>query len=800
MRPKPRPARKQAEGSSDSDSDDSDCAQDAAVRDYLANVAGTDEDEEGNSDGAGAGARGMHSRLRQLRKFSGVDLGGIDVSSPSDDSDLTSSLSSSDSEADTDSDSSSSSGSSDSNSDSDSDDRDGMGEHAGLGYGSSDSGGGGSGSSKGEGGAGVGADAPGAAPQPGVLTAEELEGLSLEQRFPVQARFRPPPLPGQRQQKPNTGGKKQHKSAVRGAKGGKLAPGTVAGEQGGLAGGGGGWGDGEKAQLRRERITAKRAARAAGRGFDLAWVNKELQDLVGRRGDMKAFPPMGKHECKAVQRLAALYGVTAGLQGSSKMKFVVANVTERSALPQGEALLQVGHMLAAQVAYELNGTALMAGPAAAAAAAASRGGGAAGAAAGGSGRGRWAGMRGSRGGAGAGVAGGPEAAAATAQKAKKKRSHRPPRRVSFISGGAINPDDSVEVVLAAGPMLSPRAPPPDSDAVLASAPPDGPSQQPQQQPPQLAENMEGVSGWPPHTAGLGSVAAGAAPAAGLGFGAAPLAAGAPAVGWQPGDEPAAAAAAAASSAQVELLEVYEDRSGSESEEEAAAAVSSSGLLGLRAGAAAPPAVQGAGPGEGLTNAGRLLGLGLALGVGPQVFGAPLASPHGDSDDGFEAEAEVPTADLSPLSPMLSRSQQRKLARQRSRQCRGGTVAEAAVARDSDSALQDDAVPSLSLGTQLQPGGRRGKESKKGRSRTTQQRREQQQPPLPSEEVVDDGPAGLVAGDYGYFERHTTGIGSRLLAKWGFGGEGSGLGREGQGRAEPLRASRRAKGLGLGAQR
>ncbi len=44
---------------------------------------------------------------------------------------------------------------------------------------------------------------------------------------------------------------------------------------------------GEKAQLRRERITAKRAARAAGRGFDLAWVNKELQDLVGRRGDMK---------------------------------------------------------------------------------------------------------------------------------------------------------------------------------------------------------------------------------------------------------------------------------------------------------------------------------------------------------------------------------------------------------------------------------------------------------------------------------------------------------------------------------
>ena len=39
----------------------------------------------------------------------------------------------------------------------------------------------------------------------------------------------------------------------------------------------------------------------------------------------QAFPPMGKHECKAVQRLAALYGVTAGLQGSSKKKFVVVS-------------------------------------------------------------------------------------------------------------------------------------------------------------------------------------------------------------------------------------------------------------------------------------------------------------------------------------------------------------------------------------------------------------------------------------------------------------------------------------------
>jgi hypothetical protein len=44
--------------------------------------------------------------------------------------------------------------------------------------------------------------------------------------------------------------------------------------------------------------------------------------------------------------------------------------------------------------------------------------------------------------------------------------------------------------------------------------------------------------------------------------------------------------------------------------------------------------------------------------------------------------------------------------------------------------------------------------------------------------------------------HTTGIGSRLLAQWGW-SEGQGLGRDRQGRAEPLRAERRPKQLGLG---
>lgn len=43
-----------------------------------------------------------------------------------------------------------------------------------------------------------------------------------------------------------------------------------------------------------------------------------------------------------------------------------------------------------------------------------------------------------------------------------------------------------------------------------------------------------------------------------------------------------------------------------------------------------------------------------------------------------------------------------------------------------------------------------------------------------------------------------GFGSRMLAKYGFEGQGTGLGRNSQGRAEPISAVMRPKGLGLGA--
>jgi len=44
---------------------------------------------------------------------------------------------------------------------------------------------------------------------------------------------------------------------------------------------------GEKKRLKHEKMEAKRAARAAARGFDLPWVNRQLEEFVLRQGDMQ---------------------------------------------------------------------------------------------------------------------------------------------------------------------------------------------------------------------------------------------------------------------------------------------------------------------------------------------------------------------------------------------------------------------------------------------------------------------------------------------------------------------------------
>ncbi|KAL0340398.1 UNVERIFIED_CONTAM: Tuftelin-interacting protein 11 [Sesamum radiatum] len=53
-------------------------------------------------------------------------------------------------------------------------------------------------------------------------------------------------------------------------------------------------------------------------------------------------------------------------------------------------------------------------------------------------------------------------------------------------------------------------------------------------------------------------------------------------------------------------------------------------------------------------------------------------------------------------------------------------------------------------------------------------------------------------EYRAFEMHTTGFGSKMMAKMGY-IEGTGLGKDGQGMAQPIKVSQRPKSLGLGAE-
>lgn len=644
----PPPLRRQSgsstSGTSDSEdgssSDDEEARHaDEAMEDYIANLgAGGSDDsgrsgpssdsaashssgsqadvEEARSAGAGSAAkrrRQAYAQYEMLRRFSGFEMGDEGppedlrwpgFSSEEEDSSSSSDGSGSSSSGDGDG-SSDSSGSSSSGSDSDSEGGSSSGEEDGWGAPSSEGG--------------------------DELMEADLEQLSLAQRYPVQVRPRQPPAPGQVQSGKQAGsgakGKKKSKSAVKGAKGGKLAP-------------------GEKKRLKREQMEAKRAARAASRGFDLAWINRQLEEFVARQGDMEVFGPLGKHEGKAVARLAAIYGCCASLQGSkSNRKLVVVSSTPRTCLPQGPDLLAIGQILAAQTAAERSGAAMDGRLAAAVAGADLSSVLPPALPAAGSGRGRWAGVQRGTGGPGGSTSG---------AKAKKKRSKLRP--VAFVSIGAINPDDTVEVAMPTAPAV------PDIAAEAADAAPGcdvGMAAEPGSELPVLepVEAAEAAVLSPQqrrhrqHEVAAASVAVqllqvvedrqgdAASVAAGGTPEMAADAVGVPAAGpagRQEGEEEAAYASDEASE---------EERTGLGSggalyTRMTALSLQSPASPALAAGAATSPhSGRGSAAAEGITNPGRLLGLGLALGIGAEVFGAP----------GPAASPADMAADLSPLS-------------------------------------------------------------------------------------------------------------------------------------------------------
>ncbi|KAL8149783.1 hypothetical protein AgCh_006696 [Apium graveolens] len=98
---------------------------------------------------------------------------------------------------------------------------------------------------------------------------------------------------------------------------------------------------GEKKKLRKETIANKRWERMIRRGVDLEEINLKLQQMVLDGGDILSFQPMHSRDCSQVRRLAAIYCLHSGCQGSGKKRFVTVIRTERTCMPSSSGKVRL---------------------------------------------------------------------------------------------------------------------------------------------------------------------------------------------------------------------------------------------------------------------------------------------------------------------------------------------------------------------------------------------------------------------------------------------------------------------------
>ncbi|GAX76731.1 hypothetical protein CEUSTIGMA_g4178.t1 [Chlamydomonas eustigma] len=139
-----------------------------------------------------------------------------------------------------------------------------------------------------------------------------------------------------------SGGCNNRKSLAKGAQGGKLRP-------------------GEKKQLRKAKVEAKRAAREASHGFDPALVMEQLVDFVARRGDMLALDPARKHGLELALRMARKLRLKVAIQGSDKKRRVVVMCSSDTLQPSEAIISELKQLVDSDVKQQQKG-ALYGGP------------------------------------------------------------------------------------------------------------------------------------------------------------------------------------------------------------------------------------------------------------------------------------------------------------------------------------------------------------------------------------------------------------------------------------------------------
>ncbi|OAY62652.1 Zinc finger CCCH-type with G patch domain-containing protein [Ananas comosus] len=104
-----------------------------------------------------------------------------------------------------------------------------------------------------------------------------------------------------------------------------------------------------KKKHRKELIAIKRQQRMINRGVDLDQINSKLRQLVMGEVDIYSFQPMRSRDCSQVRRLASIYHLRSGCQGSSKKSFVTVTRTAQTCLPSSTDQIRLHKLLGAGV-------------------------------------------------------------------------------------------------------------------------------------------------------------------------------------------------------------------------------------------------------------------------------------------------------------------------------------------------------------------------------------------------------------------------------------------------------------------
>ncbi|KAG9456228.1 hypothetical protein H6P81_000736 [Aristolochia fimbriata] len=102
---------------------------------------------------------------------------------------------------------------------------------------------------------------------------------------------------------------------------------------------------GEKKKQRKEDIATKRRERMMHRGVDLDQINLRLKEMVLNEVDILSFQPMHSRDCSQVQRLASIYRLRSGAQGSGKKRFVTVTRTGHTGMPSSSDQIRLEKLL-----------------------------------------------------------------------------------------------------------------------------------------------------------------------------------------------------------------------------------------------------------------------------------------------------------------------------------------------------------------------------------------------------------------------------------------------------------------------